>query len=197
MSVLALRPLSSYLRNIKVRNSLQLMHQANWRNLLIFRILQKPILKPIVSQRNFSTTSSFESQEEDVEREAEEDENEEVDSEEQFIERYLDPKDRSRIIAPEISIKYLGKIVWSLRISSLSVISLHLDSVAFKTTYGKNPVWTKYRRNFKGQRLPLKTRETCIRQEKITTGSPCPICRDDYLVIDYRCGVEPCYTSHY
>ena len=113
MSIFALRPFSSYLRNIKVRNSLQLMHQANWRNLLIIRILQKPILKPIVSQRNFSTTSSFETeqQEDDVERDAEEEENEEVDSEEQFIERYLDPKDRSRIIAPEISIKYLGKIV--------------------------------------------------------------------------------------
>ena len=118
MSVLALRPLSTYLRNVKVRNSLQLLHQANWRNLLIFRILQKPILKPIVSERNFSTTptTSFEAEEDSAERDAEEEENEEVDSEEQFIERYLDPKDRSRVIAPEISIKYLGKIqlvIWN------------------------------------------------------------------------------------
>ena len=73
---------------------------------------------------------------------------------------------------------------------SISVIYLILESVAFKTTYGKDPIWTKYRRNFKGQRLPLKTRETCIRQERITTGSPCPICRDEYLVIDYRSGLE-------
>ena len=107
MSVLALRPLSTYLRNIKVRNSLQLLHQANWRNVLVLRILQKPILKPIVSQRNFSTT--LETEEDGAsEREVEEEENGEVDSEEQFIERYLDPKDRSRIIAPETSIKYLG-----------------------------------------------------------------------------------------
>ena len=112
MSIFALRPFSSYLRNIKVRNSLQLMHQANWRNLLIIRILQKPIFKPIVSPRNFSTTSALQTEEEGaLERDDEEEENGEVDSEEQFIERYLDPKDRSRIIAPEISIKYLGKIV--------------------------------------------------------------------------------------
>ena len=183
MSVLALRPLSTYLRNIKVRNSLQLLHQANWRNVLVLRILQKPILKPIVSQRNFSTT--LETEEDGAsEREVEEEENGEVDSEEQFIERYLDPKDRSRIIAPETSIKYLGKILSLIRIHS--VIFLPLESVAFKTTYGKDPIWTKYRRNFKGQRLPLKTRETCIRQERISTGSPCPICRDEYLVIDYR-----------
>lgn len=62
----------------------------------------------------------------------------------------------------------------------------HLESVAFKTAYGKDPVWKKFRRNFKGQRPPMKTRETCIRQERITTGSPCPICRDEYLVINYR-----------
>lgn len=108
MSVLALRPLSTYLRNIKVRNSLQLLHQANWRNVLVLRILQKPILKPIVSQRNFSTTLETEEDVGASEREVEEEENGEVDSEEQFIERYLDPKDRSRIIAPETSIKYLG-----------------------------------------------------------------------------------------
>ena len=169
MSVLALRPFSTYLRNIKVRNSLQLLHQASWRNVLILRILQKPTFKPIVPQRNFSTTPSLGTEEDAaaIEQDLDEEENEEGDSEEQFIERYLDPKDRSRIISPEISIK-------------------DLESVAFKTTYGKDPIWTKYRRNFKGQRLPLKTRETCIRQDKITTGSPCPICRDEYLVIDYR-----------
>ena len=43
--------------------------------------------------------------------------------------RYLDPKDRTREIPPETSIKYM-------------------ESVAFKTTYGDNPVWLKYRRNF-------------------------------------------------
>lgn len=33
---------------------------------------------------------------------------------------------------------------------------------------------------------PRKTRKTCIRQGKISTGNPCPICRDEYLVLDHR-----------
>jgi len=57
------------------------------------------------------------------------DSEEEVDSEEKFIERYLNPKDRTRVIPPEASIKYM-------------------ESVAFKSTYGSDPVWKKYRRNF-------------------------------------------------
>jgi len=112
--------------------------------------------------------SSKDSEEADLEKEESDTEDDgEVNSEEDFINKYLDPKDRSREIPPEISIKYM-------------------ESVAFKTTYGNDPVWKKYRRNFPGSRLPLKTRETCIRQGKITTGSPCPVCRDEYLVIDYR-----------
>merc|ERR1719439_272045 len=62
----------------------------------------------------------------------------------------------------------------------------YMESVAFKSTYGNDPIWKKYRRNYPGSRPPLSTRETCIRQERITTGSPCPICRDEYLVIDFR-----------
>ena len=31
-----------------------------------------------------------------------------------------------------------------------------------------------------------KTRESCIRDKKIANASPCPICRDEYLVVDYR-----------
>ena len=65
----------------------------------------------------------------EAEVEEEEDEDE-FDSEADFIQRYLDPKDRSRVIPPEISMKYM-------------------ESVAFKTTYGSDPVWKKYRRNFK------------------------------------------------
>jgi len=41
-------------------------------------------------------------------------------------------------------------------------------------------------RNHKGMFAPRKTRKTCIRQGKISTGNPCPICRDEYLVLDYR-----------
>ncbi|XP_064091236.1 small ribosomal subunit protein mS40-like [Macrobrachium nipponense] len=76
-------------------------------------------------------------------------------------------KDRSQIIPVEMSIRYL-------------------QSSAYKTTYGDDPVWKKYRRNFKGQFAPKKTRKTCIRKNQISTGSPCPICRDEYLVVHYQ-----------
>lgn len=72
--------------------------------------------------------------------------------------------DRSEIIPVETSIKYL-------------------QSLAFKKTYEGHPVWFLYRRNHKGERPPRKTRKTCIRGEKISTGNPCPICRDEYLVL--------------
>ncbi|CAL4184377.1 unnamed protein product, partial [Meganyctiphanes norvegica] len=78
-----------------------------------------------------------------------------------------DPKDRSKVIPIEISMKYL-------------------ESEAYETTYGDDPVWTKYRRNFKGQFPPTKTRQKCIRKDRISTGNPCPICRDEYLVVEYR-----------
>ncbi|XP_031843899.1 mitochondrial ribosomal protein S18B isoform X2 [Nomia melanderi] len=74
-------------------------------------------------------------------------------------------KDRSLVIPVETSIKYL-------------------KSDAYKRTYGNLPVWSLYIRNYKGHYLPKKTRKTCIRNNIITTGSPCPICRDEYLVID-------------
>ena len=61
-----------------------------------------------MSQRNlFTSTPAFEEINASAESDVDE-ENEDVDSEEEFIQRYLDPKDRSRVIAPETSIKYLG-----------------------------------------------------------------------------------------
>ncbi|GBM98630.1 hypothetical protein AVEN_232839-1 [Araneus ventricosus] len=69
----------------------------------------------------------------------------------------IDPsKLRTRVIAPETSIRYL-------------------KSKAYQTTYGDEPVWVKYRRNFKGQYIPVNSRRTCIRFGMITTGNPCPI----------------------
>lgn len=62
----------------------------------------------------------------------------------------------------------------------------YINSNAYKQTYGDNLVWKLYRRNFKGQIAPKKTRKTCIRHGVISTGNPCPICRDEYLVLDYR-----------
>ncbi|KAG8332061.1 structural constituent of ribosome [Homalodisca vitripennis] len=73
-------------------------------------------------------------------------------------------KDRSKIIPVEVSIQYL-------------------QSSAYKTTYGGDPVWKQYRRNHLGQIPPRKTRKRCIRQDMISTGNPCPICRDEYLVL--------------
>ncbi|XP_058453759.1 small ribosomal subunit protein mS40 [Malaya genurostris] len=79
----------------------------------------------------------------------------------------VDHKDRNRIIPVETSIRYL-------------------KSEAYQQTYQGEPVWKQYRRNHKGLYPPRKTRKTCIRQGRISTGNPCPICRDEYLVLDHR-----------
>lgn len=82
--------------------------------------------------------------------------------------KQIDPsKDRSKVIPVETSIKYL-------------------QSSAYKTTYGSDPVWKHYRRNHKGAIPPRKTRKMCIRGNVISTGNPCPVCRDEYLVLDPR-----------
>ncbi|XP_034951049.1 28S ribosomal protein S18b, mitochondrial [Chelonus insularis] len=82
-------------------------------------------------------------------------------------EKAIDPtKDRRNPIPVETSIRYLA-------------------SSAYKQTYGDEPVWKPYRRNHKGQLPPKKTRQSCVRKGFIVYGSPCPICRDEYLVLDY------------
>ncbi|XP_050078488.1 28S ribosomal protein S18b, mitochondrial [Anopheles maculipalpis] len=78
-----------------------------------------------------------------------------------------DPKDRSRVIPVETSIRYLA-------------------SEAYRQTYQNDPVWKQYRRNHKGPYPPKLTRKTCIRKGRISTGNPCPICRDEYLVLDHN-----------
>ncbi|XP_061390323.1 small ribosomal subunit protein mS40 [Musca vetustissima] len=81
--------------------------------------------------------------------------------------RKLILKDRTKVIPVETSIRYL-------------------NSSAYKQTYGEQFVWEQYRRNHKGPFPPRQTRKTCIRQGVISTGNPCPICRDEYLVLDHR-----------
>ncbi|BFF93571.1 28S ribosomal protein S18b mitochondrial [Drosophila madeirensis] len=98
---------------------------------------------------------------------ASENEAEAADGEEEPKSSAPDPKDRTQVIPVETSMRYL-------------------KSAAYKKTYGEDYVWTQYRRNHKGMYAPRKTRKTCIRQGKISTGNPCPICRDEYLVLDYR-----------
>ncbi|KAI5641568.1 hypothetical protein NE865_06325 [Phthorimaea operculella] len=80
----------------------------------------------------------------------------------------IDPtKDRTKIIPLETSMRYL-------------------KSKAYDQTYGDKPVWFLYRRNHKGGVAPKKTRHSCVRNGVISTGNPCPICRDEYLVLDHR-----------
>lgn len=62
----------------------------------------------------------------------------------------------------------------------------YLKSSAYEQTYKGYPVWKFYRRNFRGPYPPRHTRKTCIRGGVISTGNPCPICRDEYLILDYR-----------
>ena len=76
-------------------------------------------------------------------------------------------KDRSNPVPVETSIAYL-------------------QSAAYRATYGSEPVWRSYRRNHKGHIPPRKTRRTCVRGGQLSTGNPCPACRDEYLVLDYR-----------
>lgn len=77
-----------------------------------------------------------------------------------------DPKDRTRVIPVETSIRYLA-------------------SEAYQQTYQGEPVWRNYRRNHKGLYPPKQTRKTCVRKGKLATGNPCPVCRDEYLVLDH------------
>ncbi|XP_074654795.1 small ribosomal subunit protein mS40-like [Tubulanus polymorphus] len=45
---------------------------------------------------------------------------------------------------------------------SLETSQRYLASTAYSEVYGDEPVWTKYKRNFKGQYQPKKTRKQCI-----------------------------------
>lgn len=82
--------------------------------------------------------------------------------------RYDKPnRDRSNVIPVQTSVEYM-------------------KSAAYQITYGNRLVWEGYRRVHKGGTPPRKTRESCIRFKVVTTSSPCPVCRDEYLVLDHR-----------
>ena len=104
---------------------------------------------------------------------------EETNSEEDFLTKYLDPKDRSRQIPVKPNSHLDNLISTGFFLPSLAILSSghknqlnaccqvetsmkYMDSVAFKKAYGEEPLWVKYRRNHKRQFAP-KTRETCIR----------------------------------
>ncbi|CAG0916032.1 unnamed protein product [Notodromas monacha] len=94
-----------------------------------------------------------------------------------------DPKDRSRKIPLEMSMRYM-------------------KSEAYQKAYGEKAVWELYRRNFKEfnalkffllnyvnrpqlvlLRVFVQTSDFDKRQNRMSTGNPCPICRDEYLVV--------------
>jgi len=65
----------------------------------------------------------------------------------------------------------------------------YMESDAYKKAYGDLKVWQNYRRNMKGPFFnpPIVTRITCVGEDGyIKSGSPCPICRDEYLVLHPR-----------
>lgn len=62
----------------------------------------------------------------------------------------------------------------------------YMESEAYNITYRNYMVWQLYRRGFGGQfqYIPRHTRISCVGEDGfIDSGSPCPICRDEYLVL--------------
>lgn len=71
---------------------------------------------------------------------------------------------------------------------SVAVSIKYMESDAYKQTYRRYLVWQAFRRNFGNQlhRPPFLNRVSCIGDDGfIKYGQPCPICRDEYLVLDY------------
>lgn len=63
----------------------------------------------------------------------------------------------------------------------------YMNSDAYKQTYDNYHIWQLYRRNHKGQFAPKNTRLTCINDDGfVNTSYPCPICRDEYLVLHHE-----------
>ena len=66
---------------------------------------------------------------------------------------------------------------------------LYMESEAYKKAYGDFFVWQLYRRN-RPHRFDMpgrNSRVSCVGDDGfIMYGQACPICRDEYLVLDYR-----------
>lgn len=64
----------------------------------------------------------------------------------------------------------------------------YMESSAYQETYGKYKVWQLYRRQNPGpmDRVPMFNRNSCVTKGWINNHSPCPICRDRYLVLHYK-----------
>ncbi|TRY61603.1 hypothetical protein TCAL_07454 [Tigriopus californicus] len=73
-----------------------------------------------------------------------------------------------------------------LRDIPVEISMKYMESAAYQETYGEAKVWELYRRNYANGRTYQPTRKNCIRGGKIANGNPCPICRDEYLVVDHQ-----------
>ena len=63
----------------------------------------------------------------------------------------------------------------------------YINSDDYKDKYEGKETWINYVRNHKCGIPPQKTRKTCMNKDgTITTGSPCPLCRDERLLITYN-----------
>ena len=76
------------------------------------------------------------------------------------------------------------------RITILWDVSVrYMESEAYAKAYGDNHVWKLYRRNrpYQFDRPGRMNRVSCIGDDGfIQYGQACPICRDEYLILDYR-----------
>merc|ERR1719427_2455344 len=62
----------------------------------------------------------------------------------------------------------------------------YFTSFEFEDRYKGNLLWWDYFRPHKGRIQKQRTRKSCIRHGKISTASPCPLCRDENLLISYK-----------
>ncbi|TNN10890.1 28S ribosomal protein S18b [Schistosoma japonicum] len=62
----------------------------------------------------------------------------------------------------------------------------YFNSDVFRNTYKGKPVWFYYRRNYGGHFPPSVTRKSCVHLGKLVSSNPCPICRDEYLVLHHQ-----------
>ena len=103
--------------------------------------------------------------------------------------REINWKCRPVIISRVFQVFFRKKILRRKRKSESKFVKLLYSlvwAITFTIFLGFFQVWELYRRNFHKGRKSAPTRKTCIRQDKISTGNPCPICRDEYLLVDYQ-----------
>ena len=62
----------------------------------------------------------------------------------------------------------------------------YLKSEDYADLYGEKETWINYFRNRKGFIQHQNTRRSCYRKGVMATGSPCPLCRDNRLLLTYK-----------